>query len=565
MKTRVSHKRNQGSVLIATISISVVISITLIAFLKVSQFQYRMVHRSMAWNAALPVAEAGLEEALAHLNNVGQTGARGVDGWSKVTSGGETVYRMTRTLDGNKYIVDISDSTSPQIVSTGYYVIPGQTNLIERTISCGSTYMGGLFKGLIAKDGIDLVGNIFMDSFDSGDPAYNTNGRYDSSKRKDNGFVGSVNGSITGGGGLIHGSVGTGPGGTVSGTVGDDAWFASGKTGIQPGHYANDLNLSFPDVTLPYNSGTSPTGGTETFETYTKTLLSLSTFTFPNPAPSSGVTTNIVIINTATYPDPDPGNVTTNGGAQTSATWPGAGAAPITTNTTSITGAASVPSAGTYLGPVTTVPGKGKGAKSATTYNYNRIDDYTFTAETYSYEVEKYTFTKFNTKTNTVTETFAVILGDGDYYTTSLSLSGHSKMLVKGHARIVITDDFQMSGQSQVIIQEGASLEVYLDNKASLSGNGVMNLNNNALYYKIFGTPNVSNIKLSGNAEFTGIIYAPQSEFHLGGGGNTAYDFVGAAVVSEAKLNGHFNFHYDELLGRQGGTGLYKLTSWNEL
>ncbi len=559
MKIQATRSKERGGVLVATIIISMVIGITLIAFLTLSQFHYKMVHRSLAWNSALPVAEAGLEEALAHLNSVGQDGDREVNGWSKITVNGVTKYRMERSLAGNRYVVDIADGTAPNIVATGYYKTPGNHVEVSRSIEAGSVYMGGLFKGLIAKEGIELVGNIFMDSFDSGDPAYNTNGRYDPSKRKDNGFVGAVNGSILGGGGLIHGSAGTGPNGTVTGTVGDDAWFAGGNSGIQPGHYQNDLNLSFPDVTLPFTTGMTPSGGTLTTETYTYSTNSVTTSFYP-PIVFGGVTTNLSIINTATFPNPNPGNVTTNTGTQTTVSWPGTGVGTIVTNTTSFSKVRPQPAAGTYLGPLTTHP-PGNNPK----YSYNRIDSYTFNSETYSYEKETYTYALRTVATNTVTQTYAVILGDGDYVTSSLNLSGQQKMIVNGNARLVITDDFKMSGQSQITILPGASLEVYLDGDAQLSGNGVQNQNNNALYYKIFGTPNVKNVAISGNAEFTGILYAPQAFFKLGGGGNNAYDFVGAAITASAKLNGHFNFHYDELLGRQGGKGLYKLTSWNEL
>jgi hypothetical protein len=51
----------------------------------------------------------------------------------------------------------------------------------------------------------------------------------------------------------------------------------------------------------------------------------------------------------------------------------------------------------------------------------------------------------------------------------------------------------------------------------------------------------------------------------MGGGGSTAYDFVGAAVVGSATMNGHFKFHYDENLTRNGPKSGYVATSWTEL
>jgi len=54
------------------------------------------------------------------------------------------------------------------------------------------------------------------------------------------------------------------------------------------------------------------------------------------------------------------------------------------------------------------------------------------------------------------------------------------------------------------------------------------------------------------NANFVGAIWAPQADFTLGGGGNNTYDFIGAVVTRSVKLNGHFNFHFDENLERIG-------------
>ena len=67
-----------------------------------------------------------------------------------------------------------------------------------------------------------------------------------------------------------------------------------------------------------------------------------------------------------------------------------------------------------------------------------------------------------------------------------------------------------------------------------------------------------------GNAAFTGAIYAPQAAFSLGGGGNDAYDFVGASVTKTVKMNGHFNFHYDENLRRIGPSRGFLPTRWME-
>ena len=51
-----------------------------------------------------------------------------------------------------------------------------------------------------------------------------------------------------------------------------------------------------------------------------------------------------------------------------------------------------------------------------------------------------------------------------------------------------------------------------------------------------------------------GIVYGP-----------AVYDCVGAAVVGSAKLNGHFNFHYDEMLGNEDYGYEWLITGWKEI
>src|SRR5260221_196242 len=63
-----------------------------------------------------------------------------------------------------------------------------------------------------------------------------------------------------------------------------------------------------------------------------------------------------------------------------------------------------------------------------------------------------------------------------------------------------------------------------------------------------YGLHSNSSITLGGNADYTALIYAPEADFSLGGGGSSAYDFSGAIITKSLRLNGHFNFHFDESL-----------------
>ena len=86
-----------------------------------------------------------------------------------------------------------------------------------------------------------------------------------------------------------------------------------------------------------------------------------------------------------------------------------------------------------------------------------------------------------------------------------------------------------------------------------------------ALNFEYFGLPTNTSIALSGNAAFTGSIYAPSAALTLGGGGSTTYDFVGSTITATVTMNGHFKFHYDESLARLGPSRGYVVSSWNEI
>jgi hypothetical protein len=288
-----------------------------------------------------------------------------------------------------------------------------------------------LAKAMVAKGQIDLSGrNIHTDSFDSQDPAASSHGQYDRAKAKDNGDVATnarLVDSLNAGNADIWGRVATGPGGSVligpNGSVGSRAWHDAGNHGIQPGYNPDDMNLSFPDVQIPFTSGYAvPTG---------------------NPL--------------------------------------------------------TIPSSGTWL--------------------------------------------------------------ISDDLTKSLVVKSNVQAIV------LVTGNINLAGSTDKIeIQPGASLRLYMAGaSASIKGQGIVNNSGNATNFYYFGLPANKSLALAGNAGFVGGIYAPNADFTLGGGGKDTQDFIGASVTGTVKMNGHFNFHYDENLARVGPDGRYIVASWNEI
>jgi hypothetical protein len=453
---RSKTKALQGNTIVLAVIVTGLVGFVLAAYLSLVRSQHVSTMRSQSWNLAVAVIEAGVEDALAHLNAHGTTNLA-CDGWT--LQGGQ--YVLERAVGDNFYVVGISNwvssNSAPIILSRAYMSTPlltaSSSHALLATAGTGDgtptvTYLvrgvkantkaDALFtKGLVAKGKIDLNGNnIKTDSFDSGDPLYSTNGQYDESKNKDNGDVATNSGltnSVNVGNANIKGHVSTGPGGSVkigsNGTVGSEAWVDGGNKGIQEGWVTDDMNVSFPDVAAPYNNGLPPSGG----------------------------------------------------------------------------------------------------EVGGTSYHY-------------------------------------VLSGGNWQINGDMSLNSQKKVLVTGNATLYVTGDVSLSGNAYFEIATNASLKLFVGGaNASIGGNGVLNRTGQAINFIYYGLPSNTSLNLSGNGEFIGVIYAPNANFTLNGGGSEESDFIGASVTKTATLYGHYSFHYDENLARVGPFRSFIITTWDEM
>jgi hypothetical protein len=263
---RIQFRQNQGSVFVVILVVTALIGVTLASYLHMVSNQNLSIMRSLAWNEAVSVAEAGIEEAMAHLNKNRTNRAK--DGW---TLDGTNVVKV-KTFGTQKYKTYVDAYAEyPRIVSEGWVRHP-QTALFmptPRSVRVSTTNDMIFAKGMVAKGNIDLAGKgISSDSFDSMNTNYSSGGKYDPAKKKAGGDIAtnsSVVDSLDVWNADIYGKVSTGPGGNVKmqkGSVGSLSWVDSGKTGIEDGWSSDDMNVYFPDVDVP-------TGYTALYSTYT--------------------------------------------------------------------------------------------------------------------------------------------------------------------------------------------------------------------------------------------------------------------------------------------------------
>jgi len=106
-------------------------------------------------------------------------------------------------------------------------------------------------------------------------------------------------------------------------------------------------------------------------------------------------------------------------------------------------------------------------------------------------------------------------------------------------------------------------VQIYIDRDVS-PNNGDINPYTWPGALEIYTTTS-SDCVISGNGKFNGCLYAPEAELRGNGGGNDSQDLCGSFVVGSVTSNGHMNFHYDEGLGAPASPKAWSLALWTEL
>ena len=261
-----------GQILIATLVIAGVLGVALAAYLNVIHTQNNLTVRSQTWNSCMPLVEAGIEEALAHMNSSGMTNWGKVNGWSWDAS--TNAFVKQRWIGTAYFSCKIeTNNANPIITSTGYVPAPVTVNTgknpflasttpspapvryITRTVKATANKPPSLAKGLMARETIDFGGNnCAVDSYDSRLGAYGGANIGDKGDVAANGTLLNVKNAD------IMGHVAVGPKGKVNvgpnGEVGSVAFFAAGNVGkIQTGWVRYDMNVVLTDVAQPWTAG----------------------------------------------------------------------------------------------------------------------------------------------------------------------------------------------------------------------------------------------------------------------------------------------------------------------
>jgi hypothetical protein len=258
-------------VLIVAMLLSAIIGISLVSYINLCTTSLRLSDRSFYQNAAVNLAEVGVEEAMYCYNQL--------DNVSTATAAWTTPTAIASTLTNSGWVINSTDnsvscalsgtagpnvssqvkiycsaynpssSSTPVVVSKSIVTLADGTQLtkmLEVTLRKRSLFVNGL----VAKNGITWVGHPNADSWNS-DPDNNPATAavaYSAAVENANCTIGASNGDIAlGSSGNVYGYSRTGTSGSTSG----GSVHGLGTTTNDTSRISNDFSANFPALTIP--------------------------------------------------------------------------------------------------------------------------------------------------------------------------------------------------------------------------------------------------------------------------------------------------------------------------
>jgi hypothetical protein len=155
----------------------------------------------------------------------------------------------------------------------------------------------------------------------------------------------------------------------------------------------------------------------------------------------------------------------------------------------------------------------------------------------------------------------------GTYRVGSVNLTGQNVVTIGGNVTLIVDSTFKTAGQSKLLINEGASLTMYVAGNIDMAGQGIVNQNQKPDKVLVYGTETCTDVKLAGQSVLYAAMYTPKAIATFTG----QADIFGSVVTKKITVTGQGSIHYDESLKNQGGGGGggtitgYKMLSWKEL
>lgn len=257
---------SRGSVLITAMIFTLAIGISLVSFLKLGQNTLVISNRAFHSNAAMNLAESGLEQAMWSVGKAVDGDASAWTGWT--TSGANAWRKFTGfNYDANTtgyvrvYVQNYALSSAPTVIARGT-ITPVNGPSVEKWVVVSLVQRTKFANGLVAKDQITFSGgNAVVDSYDSRLGAYNANlggGNFNKYARGSAGSSSVIVNSFTLSNSKIYGNVAIGTSNLSglsvgpNGLVGD---FSAAAGSVDTNRVQTDFTTNFDDAVAPTTAG----------------------------------------------------------------------------------------------------------------------------------------------------------------------------------------------------------------------------------------------------------------------------------------------------------------------
>lgn len=140
--------------------------------------------------------------------------------------------------------------------------------------------------------------------------------------------------------------------------------------------------------------------------------------------------------------------------------------------------------------------------------------------------------------------------------------SGSRSLSVKPGKTLTLADGTYyfstMDVKGAIAVQSGATVKIYMDGDFQANATAAINTAGQPAQLQFFLRG--AKFTVNGSAEIRSVVYAPESQMELNGGGN----FYGAFIARDIQENGGSHFHYDRAL-RNFSFGDMTRVAWKEL
>lgn len=147
---------------------------------------------------------------------------------------------------------------------------------------------------------------------------------------------------------------------------------------------------------------------------------------------------------------------------------------------------------------------------------------------------------------------------------TAISIGGQASIRIQNtYTQNIVT----VLPPSVTIVTITPSLEVFTQADVSISGGGVA-YSGKPENFKLWGTrpqsnPTAQSLTINGNGVLSGVVYAPNGNISMHGGGNSGNVF-GSMIGKNITITGNSAFHYDEALADLDSDGAFGMNEWTE-